>query len=269
MKAIRVNSLHIRRSLPILGGLLATTLAACASFSLSPRPVLDRLAIARITIVPTSVEEADASDREWFQEILADQATAVVKQISIDEQLARRVEPEGPQAEALRLSGTLAIPTALPPEYRGSHAAFQRGALAVARMELHDSDGTLLTTVEATVHWKDVRWTRGGHKTRRARRIESSLIDATQLAMKRAVEELVSTACDKSVTTCRAGWARTVAVENLTEEPDSPSTGGRARVMNHNEHCSASQDASPAPCSLPHSRSFESDPEASRAKEDP
>lgn len=173
MKAIRVNSLPIRRSLPILGGLLATTLTACASLTPSPRPVLDRLAIAGITIVPTSVGDADASDREWFQEILADQATAAVRQISIDKQLAQQVEPEGSQTEALLLSGTLAIPIALPPEYRGSHAFFQKGALAVARMELRDSNGTLLTTVEATVHWKDVRWTRGSHKTRRARRIES------------------------------------------------------------------------------------------------
>lgn len=171
---------------------LAVTLSACATALPPPQSVLGRLTVTSITVVPTNLGDAAAGGREWFQKLLVGHATATARRMSVEARLAERVEP-GPESHQTHvLSGSVSMPIALAPEYRGSHATFQKGPLAAVRLELRDPTGALVGAVEATVRWKDVRWTVGGPKTRRARRPDAALIDAVELATERAVKRLTS-----------------------------------------------------------------------------
>ena len=169
---------------------LAVTLGGCATALPSPKPVLGRLAVASFVIEPTPLGDADASDREWFQELLAGHATATARRVSIEWELADRVEQSREPPRIHVLSGSVSVPIALPAAYLGSHATFQKGALAVARIELRDAQGALVDTQEVTVRWRDVRWLRGGPRIRRPRRPDAALIDAVELASERAVKRL-------------------------------------------------------------------------------
>ena len=155
-------------------------------------PVLDRLAVARIIVRAIALEDAGTTGRDWFRDLLAGQATATARRAALEWQLARGLEDGGGMCEEIRhLSGFVSMPVFLAPEYRGSRAAFREGNLALAQLELRNHRGDLVATAGASVRWGQVRWTTGGYKTRRARRHEASLIDAVELAVERAVRQLV------------------------------------------------------------------------------
>lgn len=173
--------------------LLATITLGCATTGRPRRePVLDRLTVAEFIVTPTALEDADTTSRDWFRDLLVGTATKTAQRAALEWQLARVLEDNGGMSEETRhLSGFVSIPVALPPEYRGSHAAFRKGFLARARLELRNHRGDLVATAEAGVRWGQVRWTTGSPKTRRARRPEASLIDAVELAVERAVWQLL------------------------------------------------------------------------------
>lgn len=62
--------------------------------------------------------------------------------------------------------------------------------MAVARLKLLDDTGGPVATSEASVGWGQVRWTTGG-RIRRAHRPDAALLDAVELAVDRAVRQLV------------------------------------------------------------------------------
>ncbi len=175
----------------VVGLLSAVAALACATAGPAPRePLLESLVVPGLVIEPVALEGADASSRDWFRELLAEQATATARRASLERQLARVLDSNATAPGNWQLSGRVSVPVALPREYRGSRAAFQEGHVAVARLELLDHRRQQLATVEASVRWPQVRWTTGG-KTRRVRRPDAALLDAVELAVDRAVRQLV------------------------------------------------------------------------------
>ena len=170
---------------------LLLALAGCAT---APRagtePLLPRLAVSDVVLEP--VAGGADTGRRWFRTLLADQATASARRAAVEHRLAAVVESGGGPGEGYQLTGRLSVPSILPSDLRGSRAAFKSGVLALAHLELRDAGGVLVTSADASLRWKDVRWTTGGPKTRRARRVDAVLLDAADRAMNRAAVELVS-----------------------------------------------------------------------------
>lgn len=173
------------------GGWLLLALAGCAT---APRavtePLLPRLAVSDVVLEPVAGD--DDTGRRWFQALLADQATASARRAAVEHRLAAVVESGGGPGEGHRLTGRVSVPSSLPSDLRGSRASFVKGALAQAHLELRDAGGVLITSADASLRWKDVRWTTGGPKTRRARGVDPVLIEAVVRVMDRAILKLVS-----------------------------------------------------------------------------
>ncbi len=122
-------------------------------------PIFEIIAVPEATLNPVAVEDVDHDDeQEWLRQLLVGQATAAGRRAVIDRRVARAIEahPDG-----YRLQIEVAVPVTLPPDLSGTKAAFQKGALAVARLQLLDDQGVALAKAETTVRWGQVRWTRG------------------------------------------------------------------------------------------------------------
>jgi len=169
---------------------LTVAIAGVAMAGPPPRyPIYEVLAVSQATVNVVLVDGAELTDeQEWLRQILVEQATATGRRAAIDRRLARVIDAA---SDGYRLKIEVDIPIMLPPEVVGSKAAFQKGALAVARLHLIDEHDTLHAFAEATVRWSQVRWTTGGPKMRRPRPREAALIDAVEVSVNRAVRRLV------------------------------------------------------------------------------
>ena len=170
---------------------LLMLLAGCTGTVRRNQPLLEELQVGEITIEATQVEEAGSARREWFQALLAEQAAAAARRAILERNAAAIVRsPLDGSAEAFRLVGRLSVPIALDKESRGSRAGFQKGYVATATAELLNGLGEIVEAGESRVRWGEVRWTTGSAKTRRARNPDLALLDAAELAMRRALREL-------------------------------------------------------------------------------
>lgn len=176
-----------------VGAIGLAFLLGCASAPPGSRrpldPSLPTLQVVPPTIEPVALDSADPIGREWFLESLRVQAAAATRRLVIEHQLAGQLA-EG--SGGPRVTGVVEIPIALPAGVAGSRAAFRPGSLARARLEVTDAGGRPLATATAVVEWDDVRWTRGGPKTRRARPTDAALVDAVDHVLERAVRQLAS-----------------------------------------------------------------------------
>jgi hypothetical protein len=183
------------RSFAVLtvGAIGLALLAGCVSAPRGTRhalePSLPALEVVAPTIEPMTLDGADPIGRGWFVEALRVQAVAATRRLVIEHQLAGQLA-EG--SGVPRVTGVVEVPVALPAGVAGSRATFRAGALARARLQVTDGGGRTLATATAVVEWDDVRWTRGGPKTRRARPIDAALVDAVDRAIERAVRQLAS-----------------------------------------------------------------------------
>ena len=195
----RRNSADRHRSGPrhfaalTVGAIGLALLAGCVSAPPGSRRALEAsLPVVEVVspiIEPVRLDSADPVGREWFLESLRVQAAATTRRLVIEHQLAGQLA-EG--SGVPRLTGVVEVPIALPAGVAGSRAAFRPGSLARARFEVTDGGGRTLATATAMVEWDDVRWTRGGPKTRRARPTDAALVDAVDRAIERAVRQLAS-----------------------------------------------------------------------------
>lgn len=155
-------------------------------------PLFAALEMDGVTVEAMAVEGARTAEREWFQALVAAQASAAAQRTALEHRLAGIIETApARRTESHRLSGRVSAPVALPSELRGSRAAFTEGVLATARVELRDARGELVSTADSRVEWGDLRWTIGGPKTRRAKDPDLTLLDAAELAVERAVKRLI------------------------------------------------------------------------------
>lgn len=194
MKEIKAN-IHPFMLERVCTGLtiLAMTLAGCATMpATSSEPLLGALEVDEVAVESSAGGDLSAAEREWFRELLGNQATARARRAVFEQRLAGVVgrAPAG-AGESYRLVGQVSLPVALPSEVRGSRAAFTKGNLATARVELLDGRGRLVATAESFVDWGEVRWTTGGPKMRRAKDPDLALVDAAELAIDRAVKDLI------------------------------------------------------------------------------
>lgn len=192
-----MNAQVAQRGTFALSLLVAVGATSCAT---APAPggraLFDRVEVRAFVVEAAAVAGAEPG-REWFAALAAEQATSAARRLALERGLAEVVELDPAPAAATVLSGRLSMPTALPPEYRGSRAAFADGVVARAQLELHDGTGRLLASAESAVEWDDVRWTTGGPKLRRARRPDAALLDAAQLAAERALRRLLVDATEE------------------------------------------------------------------------
>jgi hypothetical protein len=179
-----------RRGFAVSALLLSIGAGSCATAP-APRgaPLFDRVEV-RALVVESVPLPGTEPERQWFAALATEQATASARRLALERGLAEVIELEAERSTPI-LSGRVSLPTALPPEYRGSRAAFVDGQLASALLQLHDDRGRLLASAEAAVDWDDVRWTTGGPKLRRARRTDAALLDAAELAIERALRRLL------------------------------------------------------------------------------
>lgn len=173
-------------------GIYMLAIAATATASPPPKhPIYESIAVPEAIVNTVPVNGADPdNEQEWLRALLVGQATATGRRASIERKLCQVVKVE---ADGYQLQIEVDVPIALPSGIVGSKAAFRKGTLAVARLQLLDEHGDLRADVEATVRWSQVRWTTGGHKVRRARPPEAALIDAVDAAVGQAVRRLVRT----------------------------------------------------------------------------
>ena len=173
-------------------GVSTLVIAGAATAGPPPKhPIYESIAVPEATVNAAPVNGAEPdNEQEWLRQLLVGQATATGRRAAIERKLARVVEaaPDG-----YRLQIEVDVPIAFPPGVTGSKAAFQKGALAVARLQLIDENGVARASAEATVRWGQVRWTTGGPKWRRPRPYEAALIDAVEAAVNQAVRRLVRT----------------------------------------------------------------------------
>jgi hypothetical protein len=172
----------------LLAAALALVLTGCTSMARPPRePVLTAVEIGTIELRPAAL--AGTEDLAWqgFDSVLARHADVALLRFAAEEQIAANLQglPGAPH-----LHGTLDMPAALPRDAIGSRAAFRKGELAVARLELVAADGRPVAAASTRLEWDDVRWTTGGPKLRRARRPEAALADAVDRVIQLALREL-------------------------------------------------------------------------------
>ena len=177
-------------SIAIVVGL---AVAGCATYRPpSGEPLLAALEVEGVIVEPIAMEGASTAGREWFESLIETRASATAQRAALEHRLAAIVEAApAARPESHRLGGSVSLPVALPSDLRGSRAAFTEGDLATARVELRDGRGELVAAADSRVEWVDVRWTTGGHKTRRAKDPNVALLDAAELAVERAVKRLI------------------------------------------------------------------------------
>lgn len=183
------------RWVPSLGtaAVVGLALAGCAIHPpASGEPLLAALEVGELAVEATTVAGASPAEREWFRALVAAQVSAAAQRTALEHRLTAIIEttPAG-RAGSHRLVGRVSVPVALPSELRGSRAAFTEGELSTARIELRDGRGELVAAADSRVEWGEVRWTTGGPKTRRAKDPDLALLDAVELAVKRALEHLI------------------------------------------------------------------------------
>lgn len=130
---------------------------------------------------------------EVFPTLLANEAAASAERSLVRGHLAAVVERKPARNAAVGeavITGTVRLPTSLPPGLHGLHADAQKGALATATLKLVSADGKILQQAEATFSWRDARWLTGPPKSRRVRPVETVLVEAVREVVARAAELL-------------------------------------------------------------------------------
>lgn len=130
---------------------------------------------------------------EVFPTLLANEAAASAERSLVRGHLAAIVEPKlarNPAAGEAVITGTVRLPTSLPPGLHGLRADAQKGVLATATVKLVSAEGKVLQQAEATLSWWDARWLTGPPKSRRVRPVETVLVEAVREVVERAAERL-------------------------------------------------------------------------------
>ena len=186
---MRQNETDSNRLRWLYSGVLTLALAAPAMAGPRPQdPIYEIIAVPEATVNAVPMDGSEVDDEpQWLRQLLVGQATATGRRAAIERKLAGIVEvaPDG-----YRLQIEVSMPIALPSDVVGSKAAFRKGELVVARMQLLAEQGVPLVLAEATVRWRQVRWTTG-YRVRRARPREAALLDAVELSVNRAMRRLV------------------------------------------------------------------------------
>lgn len=175
------------------GAVFTVALAGCSAVRPpAGEPLLATLEVDAVSVEGVPLEGASPAGRDWFRALLAEQASAAARRTAFEHRLAAVIgHSPGDVAESHRLAGHMALPVALPSDLRGSRAAFRKGDLATARVELLDARGRVVAAADSSVGWAEVRWTTGGPKMRRARDSDLALLDAAELAIERAAKQLI------------------------------------------------------------------------------
>jgi len=175
------------------GAVLTVALAGCSAVRPpAGEPLLATLEVDAVLVEAVPLEGANPAGRDWFRALLADQASAAARRTAFEHRLAAAIgRAPGDAGGSHRLAGRVELPVALASDLRGSRAAFRKGDLATARVELLDARGRVVAAAESSVGWAEVRWTTGGPKMRRARDSDLALLDAAGLAIERAAKQLI------------------------------------------------------------------------------
>ena len=184
-------NVHYARLLSTIG--IALSLACgCASPAARVGTPLPGIVIVPFTIEPQPLSAA-LSSQDVFATLLANEAASSAGKALVREGLTATVEmaPSGSAAEGQRVAtGTVRVPTSLPPGLKGLRADAQKGTLATAVVRLLDAKGNTIQEAEATLAWREARWLQGAPNFRRNRPVEQVLTEAVGEVVRRAVERL-------------------------------------------------------------------------------
>lgn len=178
-----------------VAALALTTVCGCVTSAAprSPTP-LSKVVVVPFTVEPQSLPgEPHPLSQDAFVSLLALEAASSAGYASVQGRLAAAFEQAPSQSSARGqtvLTGTLRMPTALPPDLYGLRADSQKGPLARVVVRLIDPNGMTLRESEATLTWREARWLEGGPGYRRNRPTELVLIDVVHAVVERAVMQL-------------------------------------------------------------------------------
>lgn len=144
---------------------------------------IPQVSVGHFVIEPHSLDRASANRNHGVSvDLLLN--TAVIE---ARKSLGRHRIPGSP---GMSVTGVVHAPLALPAGVHGLRAASRKGTLTTAEVRLLDASGKVLRQEEETIHWNDVRWLKGGPKSRRSRPPEEVVADAVRKAVARAIERL-------------------------------------------------------------------------------
>ena len=179
-------------SLSLLG--LALLTACSAATTRRREATFPRVVVAPFAVVPQSLAGAPAqSAQDVFAQLLAEEATASAQRTVLQEGIGATVERVPSPAEAagqVLVTGTVTLPTSLPPGLHGLRADSRQGRLAVVTLQLIGTDGRPLRIAEAEISWREGRWLTGSPRFRRSRPTPSVLRDAVRDLVEKGVRRL-------------------------------------------------------------------------------
>lgn len=157
-----------------------------------PGVLVQEVTVAPFAIIPVPLTGApEREDQESLLRRLAEEATARAARTLRKQGRdggAQRVSEKHPGVNCV-VSGTVRLPISLRPVDGGGRAMFHRGPFATANVVLRQADGTVLARREVTLNWGDVAWVQGA-RHRRARPLDSVLVDFVRKAVDHAVKRL-------------------------------------------------------------------------------
>lgn len=193
MKALRVRIFHCVTSASL--GLLLVT---CAPLNHVPRvdAPLPKLVLVPFTIDPEPVDGVLAAEDGTFSRLLAEEATSTARRALIERRVGSSVDlssqKEVADTEALRVTGVVRVPVALPEELIGLRADQRPGPLVIANVRLINVDGTVIREAEGILTWRDARWLEGGSNRRKSRPVQTVLQEVVREAVNIAIRHLHS-----------------------------------------------------------------------------
>ena len=173
--------------------LLGLTLLSACSVAGTPRrqATFPRVAVAPFAVVPQPLAGAPA--QQDLAQLLAEEATASAQRSVLREGIGESVERVPSPAQAagqVLVTGTVTLPTSLPPGLHGMRADSRQGRLGVVILQLIGADGRPLRTAEAEISWRQGRWLTGAPRFLRSRPAASVLRDAVRDLVEKGVRRL-------------------------------------------------------------------------------
>lgn len=179
----------------VLSILLLVFLSSCAGLNPPPEqvPKFSTIVVSTVLIESKNIFGIPGgSSNAFFIDLLQEIGTAQVLDSLHRQRIAqtvRRVPSGESENHLLTLQAVVSLPISLPPAIFGINASQRKGPLASISINLKKG-AHVLTEIQENLDWNEVRWSTGGHRTRRRRVTEDVLLDAVKEVAKKGVFEV-------------------------------------------------------------------------------
>lgn len=167
-------------------------LVGCMGLNPSPNaiPKYSTLGVTTVLIKPQDIFEIPMdSTKKPFIDLLQEASTAQILTYLFKQRIGSdviRVREAASSNHLVTVEAIVSLPISFPQDIYGINASRRDGALAKINIIFKEGNN-ILVAVDESIDWNDVRWSSGGHRTRRRRPIEDVLLDAVNKVVKKGI----------------------------------------------------------------------------------